>query len=303
MTKDAGGHAFTRLTVLVDNERPPQPGDAPPGESPALASEWGLAMALERPSDGALWLWDAGASPCIITNAASLGVDLSRARGLALSHGHWDHTGGILALLRAGFRGPVYLHPAGLSKRWHVDPQGPGAKGKARRVEEIGIREELPPTTPVRGVVELDEGLHLLTDVPRLPGNREAVDHFFFDAAGTRPDRVEDDAFLVVRSPEGEAAVILGCCHSGLANSLEHMRGTLGIDKVSTLVGGLHLYEADEIALEQAVEAVKRFGIRRIFAGHCTGRLGVEFLRRGLEPLGCEVVWTGSGTRADLFGD
>lgn len=90
---------MARISILMDN-----------AEAEGLACEWGSAMALEDDTGG-LWLWDTGASPKFLDNARALGLDFNRAQGLALSHGHYDHTGGIAPLLDAGFPAPSWPIP------------------------------------------------------------------------------------------------------------------------------------------------------------------------------------------------
>ncbi len=118
---------------------------------------------------------------------------------------------------------------------------------------------------------------------------------FSFDPAGIEPDPVPDDAFLVLDSAHG-AVVILGCCHSGLANSLASLRERLGLESVYAVLGGLHLFKAGPEALEETAQAVEEFGVRRLIAGHCTGADRLKLLRRRLPgrevlPLAAGQTW------------
>ncbi|HWR02420.1 MAG TPA: MBL fold metallo-hydrolase [Humidesulfovibrio sp.] len=264
-----------RVVVLCDNET----------SGPACACEWGLSLAVDLGDEGngGLWLWDTGQTELFVKNAAALGVDVSTARGLALSHGHYDHTGGLPALFAAGFTGTVHAHPSCAAKRY--------AKEKGKPLH-IGPPSPLPPFLPAGPLTELAPGLTLLTDIPRAPGRFQAVQGFSLDQEGREPDHVPDDAFLVLETRQGPVA-ILGCCHSGLANSLACARERLGLRSFHAVLGGLHLFNAGEEAVRETAEALTRFGVRQLVAGHCTGHGRTEALRTLLPGIRVEHLAAG----------
>ncbi|WP_415717555.1 MBL fold metallo-hydrolase [Maridesulfovibrio sp.] len=262
-----------KVSVLCDNE--------PLNEN--FGSEWGLSMALELPGNGC-WLWDCGASPLFLKNAAKMGIKVNDAKGLALSHGHWDHTGGMDALMKTDFIGPVYAHHDFAIKRYSRRGNGD--------FSEASFPCEYPGTIIVRDQVELDDGLFMITEIPRREGLSEATEGLFLDPEMTEPDHVKDDAFLLLMTNSGPV-VVLGCCHSGLANSLYHLRDLTGLDSVYAVIGGLHLYRTGESELENTAKVIEEFNVREIAAGHCTGSKGLEFLR---QRVSCKVLQMGSGS-------
>lgn len=267
-----------RIVVLCDNET----------TGPACACEWGLSLAIDLgsgPDGGGLWLWDTGKTDLFLKNAAALGVDIAAASGLALSHGHYDHTGGVAALLAAGFRGPIHAHPSCAAERYAKE------KGKPLR---IGPPAPLPPFIPAGPVTELAPGLTMLADIPRAPKRFQAVQGFSYDSEGNTPDHIPDDAFLVLKTAQGPVA-ILGCCHSGLANSLECASQRLGIRSFHAVLGGLHLFQAGAEVLQETADALSRHGVRQLVAGHCTGKDRTEALRSLLPQ--CAVHHLAAGQR------
>lgn len=269
------------VVVLCDNQsvRPDGPD--------ALGCEWGLALAIDLgpDPDQGLWLWDTGKTDLFLQNALALGLDVAKARGLALSHGHYDHTGGLCALLKQGFAGPIHAHPACALARYAKEKTG---------ARHLGPPAPLPAFLPASPMTELAPGLALLTDIPRAPGRFQAVQGFSFDPEGTRPDPVPDDAFLVLDTRQGPV-VILGCCHSGLANSLACARDRLGHKSFHAVLGGLHLFEADPQAVQETAEALARHEVRQLMAGHCTGLDRLPPLQRLLPA--CSVHSLAAGQR------
>ena len=251
-----------RLTVLVDNVSPR--GD--------LRAEHGLAVAIE--TERGLVLFDTGATPAILAaNAAALGVDLSRVSAVVLSHGHYDHTGGLSALPAAPPSARVYYHWRCTARRWVRRwwiRKSIGMPAASRRALESAVRE------PVAGPVLLPEGVILSGPIPGPPA--AAQDGFLADSdAGPQPDDFADEMFLLARTPAGWL-LVTGCCHRGLENTLAHARHLNGGEPVAVVIGGLHLKRVPDSGLGAIAAALGAAGTREVWAGHCTGAAAAAFL-------------------------
>jgi 7,8-dihydropterin-6-yl-methyl-4-(beta-D-ribofuranosyl)aminobenzene 5'-phosphate synthase len=112
---------------------------------------------------------------------------------------------------------------------------------------------------------------------------------------GTVPDEVREDMSLVLDSTEG-LIVITGCGHAGVINTLEAGRTLVRDAKVSTVLGGLHLYGADDSTLDWTGSQLKRFGVAHLVGAHCTGIEAVYRLRQsaGLDRKSCVVGAVGA---------
>jgi 7,8-dihydropterin-6-yl-methyl-4-(beta-D-ribofuranosyl)aminobenzene 5'-phosphate synthase len=268
-----------KVCVLSDNN---------PGPT-WFGSEHGLSMLIAL-SNGHQWLWDVGQSSLFLESARKLGLDLRETKGLALSHGHYDHTDGLATLFQqVGFEGPVLAHP-GFAEQRYKSQQGPAPR-------PIGFNRQtlpwlLPRFTAVHHQSDLDQGLHMLSDILRGEGDFQSVEGYFFDKEERIPDSVQDDACLVAHTPKG-AVVILGCCHSGLANTFHHIHEVFGLKAIHAVLGGLHLLTAPESALHETVETLREYHVERVYPCHCTGEQAGQFLK---EYLPGKVFDVGTGT-------
>jgi len=256
----------SRIAVLSDNRV----------HDPQLKTEHGLCLAVYLNED--FWLWDTGQSDLFLKNAKKMGIDPGKAKGLALSHGHYDHTGGLGALLnKTKFKGKIYAHPEFTAKRYAV---------KDEKARYIGIKQDETLINPpnlitVTETAELDRGLTFLTGINRLPDLFQAVNGFYFDEAGDRPDPVQDDAALILQTG-GKNIVILGCGHSGLANTLYHAKDVMGVKEVFAVIGGLHLMNAPRSAFEETLSVLTEFSVKQVYPGHCVGDPAIAYLKHHL---------------------
>jgi len=236
---------------------------------PGVRAEHGASMLVETPE--AAVLLDCGASPLMCRNAPALGVDLSGLSAIALSHGHYDHTGGLAAILKRVARRPIpiHSHPSAIEKKYN-ERDGRlypiGMKISAQRIAELGGDLRLS-TEPV----EVVPGVWTSGEIPRCHGP-EALSPGFRTMRNGRieADHVLDDQFLWARTPGGLVAVF-GCCHSGLENSLHHLIDISGDDRIRLIVGGLHLLNVPPAETGALAARIARFNPEAIVAGHCTG--------------------------------
>ena len=274
---------MARIHVLTDNNTHTQ----------GLGTEHGLSLAIAL-SNSHLWLWDTGQSDLFIANARAMGVDLQTLRGVALSHGHYDHTGGLSALLdKTGYLGPIYAHPGFETRRYTINGKDPA---RSIGLDTKAIPWPLPGFVPVNGMRNLDIGLSMATPIPRRSGLHQSVNDFFLDPHGRIPDPIRDDACLLLDGEQGPVA-ILGCCHSGLANTLLHLQDTFHVRALHAVIGGFHLIDADESILEESADILEEFQVERIIPGHCTGSTAMDFLK---ERFPNNVEFLGAGLTLDV---
>lgn len=256
------------LVVLVDGSV----------RAPGLLAQHGFAALVRAP--GGDLLFDAGATESVLkANAEALGIDLGALAAVALSHGHWDHGGGLGLLLDASPRAR-FLLPAGcLLPRFH---------GRGEQARDIALPERLRARlvrargrwTEVGGPVEVFEGVWLTGPIP---GARPeaATAGLWRNRWLDVPDDVPEEQALVLEGGDGLVAVS-GCGHYGLANLLDRIAELFPGRPLRGLVGGLHLERADSATLDGIVDRLRASGVRWIRPSHCTGLPAVVHLAAGL---------------------
>jgi 7,8-dihydropterin-6-yl-methyl-4-(beta-D-ribofuranosyl)aminobenzene 5'-phosphate synthase len=203
-------------------------------------------------------------------NARLLGIDVATAEALVISHGHSDHTGGIAAVMDAGFHGKIYIHPAALGGKYQREKTPPHrAKGippasyRALLSRVADVIESPQPT-------EIAPGVIVTGAIPRRNTYEEIPDPFFLDENCTQPDPLIDDQALLIETRR-VWAVITGCGHSGLINTLNYAKDLIGNGRIVAVIGGLHLFRASVERIKATTENLRAFGVELIAPCHCTG--------------------------------
>jgi 7,8-dihydropterin-6-yl-methyl-4-(beta-D-ribofuranosyl)aminobenzene 5'-phosphate synthase len=232
------------------------------------AGEWGLALWIE--ADRHRILSDTGQGHTLRQNARLLGIDLASAEALVISHGHFDHTGGVAELMDAGFRGKTYIHPAALGGKYQREKRPPNRHIGISSTSERALRSKAADVVESAQPTEIAPGIIVTGAIPRRNAYENVVDPFFLDEACTQPDPLIDDQALLIET-SGGWAVITGCGHSGLINTLDYARELIGNGRIVAVVGGLHLFRASAERIKATIENLRNFEVELIAPCHCTG--------------------------------
>lgn len=271
--------------------------------------EWGFAAVVEV--DGHRLLFDTGARPdTVLQNARSLGISLADIEDVVLSHNHGDHTGG-LAHLRAELR----RENGRALSRAHVAPQIFWPRFE-RGEEWTSLRETRAAYEAAGGrfithgsASEIFPGVWLTGPIarPHPERNWPAGVTVRTPEGAEVEDTVPEDMALVINTVEG-LVVLSGCGHAGVVNTVEHARRTVAPAPVAALIGGFHLFSADDSSLKWTATRLRRFRVANLLGGHCTGIEAVYQLRKhlGLSRRTAIVAAVGSaytlGTGLDAGG-
>jgi 7,8-dihydropterin-6-yl-methyl-4-(beta-D-ribofuranosyl)aminobenzene 5'-phosphate synthase len=229
-------------------------------------------------------------------NSARLGLPLELVETVVLSHGHWDHAGGMLKafdLIRARNGGrpiPYYAHPGMFRPRARRLPNGEYMPMKnVPSIEALHARGAAVNCTREPRVL-LDGMFYLSGEIPRVtPFERGLPAHYQkAEDESWQPDPLlVDERFLMVHVKEKGLVVFTACSHAGVVNVLKHARDCAEGARVHAVMGGFHLAGANEQIIPETVQALSEFKLETIAAGHCTGWRAVVALT---EAFGDAVV-------------
>lgn len=233
-----------KLTVLNDN----------------IAGRWcraehGLSFLIE--ADRKI-LFDTSSSDLIGYNARILNIDLRQIDTIVLSHGHSDHTGGLMLLEGQ----QLICHPDTFIERYRkINGTALGIPWSAA---EISSKFELRTS---RDPLQLSEQIFFLGEIPRLT-EFESKKTAFRKVDGT-DDFVMDDSGLAVITDKG-LVVISGCAHSGICNMTAYAIKVTGIENVHAVIGGFHLHNDDKTT-QMTIEWMKAMNVEQVIPSHCSG--------------------------------
>ncbi len=232
------------------------------------AGEWGLALWIE--ADGHGILLDTGQGHTLLQNARLLGINVAAAEALVISHGHCDHTGGIASLMAAGFAGKIYAHPAALSAKYKREKTPPHRSIGMLPASERALRSRVADLVESPQPIMIAPGLMVTGAIPRRNAHEGLAEPCFLDENCTQPDPLIDDQALLIETHRGWA-VITGCGHSGLINTLQYAKELIGNGRIVAVIGGLHLFRASAERIKATTENLQAFGVELIAPCHCTG--------------------------------
>jgi len=246
------------------------------------SGEHGFSAFIE--TDEGNYLFDTGNGHSIVANSLILNKDLRSIQKIFLSHGHYDHTGGLPEVLKMSGKVDVHAHPhvfldriAVLKENEKETKRFVGIPYKKGYLESLGADFILNTD-----FIQIEEGMFLTGEVPRKTSFEKPDPRLFSEIDGkVNQDIFLDDQSLILDTEKG-LVVILGCAHSGMINILNHIIGKIKKEKFYAIMGGTHLDFLTPEQLEESIKSLKETKIDEIGVSHCTGmraafRLHQEF--------------------------
>ncbi len=209
-------------------------------------------------------LFDAGATDVFIHNARLLGIDVTDADWIALSHGHWDHADGLKAFSpKENVKTRLLVHPGAFADRRKATGQFNGmACGSAELAEKFDLIQS-------EGPFRMMDRVYFLGEVPRR-NDFEARTTSFFRMEGDEkvPDVIPDDTALAIVTEKG-LVIVTGCSHAGICNIAEYAKEVTGRSPVHAIIGGFHLL-GDPVQLQGVIDYFQENPVAHLYPLHCT---------------------------------
>ncbi len=260
-----------------------------------LLAEWGLSILIE--ADNHTILLDTGQSLSAAYNAIASGVNLSQIDKIIFSHGHFDHTGGLLYILKMLKRKvEIIAHPDIWTLKYARRPEQTmeyiGVPFAREAAETVGASFNL-----TREPVWISENIVTSGEIPMVM-EYEKIDPALHikDKGEFRPDPLLDDQALFIKFDKG-LIIILGCAHRGVINTIRHAQKLTGIERVYAVIGGTHLVSASPQRIELTIAELLRSGVQKLGVSHCTGLAASAIMA---QRFGEAFFFNNAGTRISL---
>jgi len=250
-----------------------------------------LVITAHGPNGPRTMLFDGGpVDYAVERNGTRLGVDFAAVEAAMLSHGHWDHAGGIpraLGMVQAanGARPvPLFLHPGMFHERGQRQPDGGVLPMDNIPSPADWARFGADPIVSDTSQTCLDDLFFISGEIPRVTGYETGLPSQVRRAAPDAPWEPDpllmDERFLAVHVSGKGLVVFSACSHAGIVNVLRHAREIFPNVKLHAVMGGFHLSGSTEAIIPQTVADMGSFGLDLIIPAHCTGWRAVNALER-----------------------
>lgn len=218
-------------------------------------AEHGLSYFIEF--EGRKILFDSGQSDLFLENANKMNLKTVEADFIVLSHGHFDHGNGLEYIAH----GNLICHPGCFTKRFRGNDKKP--IGLKNSKDELSAKFNI-----ITSVAPYSVGhkIYFLGEIPRLTDFESKSTSFVFENGD--PDFVTDDSAIALIKPDG-LFIVTGCGHSGIVNTIEHAKKITGVNRISGILGGLHLKESN-LQMHETIRYLKENNVKHVMPSHCT---------------------------------
>ncbi|MGF7118756.1 MBL fold metallo-hydrolase [Methanobacterium oryzae] len=273
------------ITILLENSKL---------KGSNLSIEHGISMYIEK-NDYNLLFDTGGPEESAIKNAAQLGIDLSKIDAVVISHGHSDHTGGLMKFLEINNKALVYLKKEALTPHYSKRPEG---------MKYIGMDSEIAEKYSDRlnfidETTEIVRGIFLVPQISKkfsVPSSNQVL--FAKKDEKLIYDNFKHELFLIIENNK-DLVIFSGCGHSGIKNIVNTAQNLFPNKKIEAVIGGFHLQAgsfdyalANGEEIEDIAKWLKSEVDGKIYTGHCTGERGMNLMKPVLKDK-LEMIYTG----------
>ncbi len=254
-----------QISVLIEDSKSP--------DKPQLRNKHGLSFFIQAKigDDKVTVLMDTGPSPeALLYNADMMGINLENVDVIVLSHGHYDHTGGLHeALKQVKKRVPVIGHPTVFEPKLSMMPH----------LRLIGAPVTSSDILSASGVpvfasdpVKIANGITTTGEVPRISAFETVRGFWTVHNQRFIEDKMIDEQSLIIDIEGKGLVVVAGCAHAGIINTIKHAQKIAENNRVHAVLGGFHLINADANRIQATVDELQKLDPEFVGPCHCTGK-------------------------------
>lgn len=257
------------IQILIDDNTNPQ--------QPRLQAKHGLSFFIKAQiqNETIQILLDTGPTPrLIIENAKHLNVDLTTINAIILSHGHYDHVGGLASVMsQVSSSIPIIAHPNAFHPKFAYRPylKSIGAPFSPTVLETNNgvLLQTCNPVSIIKGITTTGE-IERTTRYEKVTEFYTIQDNFLIS------DHMIDDQSLILHLKGRGLVILSGCAHAGIINTIRHAQQLMKADKIYAVIGGFHLKNASSQRISATINALCELNVNMIAPCHCTGSKAIQ---------------------------
>ncbi len=244
-----------KISILTNNK-----------SCPNFAKEHGLSIYINHPIYNILF--DTGYTDAYLENAENLGLDLNQTHYIILSHGHYDHTGGLRYFYTTDSLKGIYIHKDAFVPKYKKESVDK-FNGIPFKEDELKIKNYIVKTS---GFNTIKEGIYTISNI-----KNSVLDTRYH--LKNQIDDFHDEQILIINQ-ENELSLFMGCSHFGVVNGIKTVLNYFPGKKIKNLFAGMHLGLKTKNEILKIAKELDRLGVQDIYPLHCTGEMAMNQFKK-----------------------